>query len=116
MAGYHRLTLLLSQGEGFARVLIFFRSVGLPLSNRSAASVGLPLILYYRIFGETLRYSFGVALVGVEIVSDRYRQIQRLICAIWNFSRLHESKGSHRLDVFRSIERLFRGNCAEPLH
>src|SRR5882762_1918943 len=101
MACYHRLTLLLIQGERLARVLIFFRSVGLPLFDCSPASVGLPLIPYDRIFGETLRYSFGVALVGVEIVSDRYRQIQRLICAIRNFSRLHESKGSRRLDVFR---------------
>ena len=66
MAGYHRLTLLLIQGEGFARVLIFFHSVGLPLFDCGAASVGLPLILYDRIFAETLRYSFGVALVGVE--------------------------------------------------
>src|SRR6266849_4821933 len=94
MAGYHCLTLLLIQGEGFARVLIFFRSVGLPLFDCGAASVGLPLILYDRIFGETLRYSFRVALVGVEIVSDRYRQIQRLICAIWNFSRLHEVRAA----------------------
>src|SRR5258708_34432550 len=101
MAGYYCLTLLLIEGEGFARVLIFFRSVGLPLFDCGAASVGLPLILYDRIFAETLRYSFGVALFGVEIVSDRYWQIQSLICAVWNFSRLPDTKGSHRLDLFR---------------
>src|SRR5260370_18900895 len=101
MAGYHRLTLLLIQSEGFDRVLIFFRSIGLPLFNCSEASVSLPLILYDRIFAETLRYSFGVAFVGVEIVTDRYLQTQRLICAIWNFTRLHASKASHPIDVFR---------------